>query len=592
MDLSTWQAKAKVVMDERIIFEKEYLARLLQLDKEVAQYPRLKYALLFHQNIRGDPMTFHDKPYLISIYKDKAKRITMQSSVQTGKSEFLIISAFSYAEQGLQVMYVLPQEDIRNTFVANRIDTLIKRVPYYKKMIQDAAGVATNRGLKHFGKGTIFFVYSGSTTAFIEKPIDCIVSDEVDRFNLANYEKADDRMTASPHKIKYEASNPSVDNYGVNRSYRESDQRSLFVKCQSCSQWQKMDWFKNVVMQTDDEKYMLLDREWDRSMERDIHIFCIKCQKPLDRFTKQSVWVPKHPSIQDHHGYHIHQMMSVYVKIYEMWTKFQKGLEDDVAMQVFYNSILGDTYAAEGAKLNAVTLNKCKRNYLMPISGTACIMGIDVGKRLHVVVREPQADGTTRLLFAGTVHEFEDIDELMSRYNVRCFVIDSMPETRKAKDLVDKYRGKGYMCRYTSGLTELNVNNDSRIVSADRTMLMDRVNRGFHQEQSLLPANAQSLDGGDYYALMMCPTRIFDASRNTYVWVGDPDHYFHAEVYCYCAMKSVGDFKVTGLNLDKRQYEPGNVEKAEDMTTPGMSSSMAEYYKAMWAEMTEVSKSR
>jgi hypothetical protein len=578
-------------VDQRTVSEQEYLARLLQFDKDLDRTPRLKYALMYHQNIRGEPMTFHDKPYLISIYKDTAKRITMQSSVQTGKSEFLIISALSYAERGFQVMYVLPQEDIRNTFVANRIDPLIKRVPYYASQMRIAGGTSANRGLKHYGRGTIFFVYSGSTTAFIEKPIDAIVSDEVDRFDLHNYEKADDRMTASPHKIKYEASNPSVDNYGVNRSYLESDQRQFFVKCPHCQQWQIMDWFRNVVMQTDDEKYILRDREWDRGSNRDIYVFCIKCSKPLDRFTTKAVWVPKYPEIKDHHGYHIHQMMSGYVLVHEMWSKFLKGLEDDVAMQVFFNSILGTTYAMKGAKLTDALLNRCKRKYLMPVTGSACVMGIDVGKRLHVVVREPLPDGTLRLVFAGTLAEFEDVDELMTRYQVRCFVVDCMPETRKSKDLVSRFRGKGYMARYTNGLVELAVDNDKRVVSADRTMLMDRVNKAFQQEQLLLPANAQSLDGGDYYALLKTPTRIFDEERNQFTWVGDPDHYFHAEVYCYCAHKSAGDFRVTGIDLGKPAYE--KAEAPEDsMFPPGTPQNIIAHYKAMFDGMASESRAK
>jgi hypothetical protein len=351
-----------------------------------------------------------------------------------------------------------------------------------------------------------------------------------------------------------------------------------------------MDWFKNVVIQTDDEKYILRDKEWDIGSDQDIGVLCVKCSKHLNRFTNYSVWVPKYPHIKEHSGYHIHQMMSSYVNVKIMWAKFLKGLEDDIAMQVFYNSILGCTYAANGAKLTDEILNRCKRRYLMSMTGTACVMGIDVGKRLHVVVREPQPDGTLKLLMAGTVPEFEDIDELVTRYNVRAFVVDAMPETRKAKDLVARFNGKGYICRYQFGLTELAVDNNKRIVSADRTMLMDRVNKAFQEQTLILPANANTLDGGDYYNLLKIPTRIFDEARNTFTWVSDPDHYFHAEVYCYAAFKSAGEFKVTGLSINQPIYEKITDEGIENLFPPGTPPNIIAHYKAMFQQMAKEKK--
>ena len=538
-------------------------------------------------------MTFHDKPYLISIYKDKAHHVVLQSSVQTGKSEFLIICALSRAEIGWQVMYVLPSDEMRNLFVANRVDTLCKKVPYYAMLLKEAAGVTANRSLKHFGKGTLFFVGSGSKTAFIEKPIDCIIGDETDRFDLNNYEKADDRMTASPHKYKYEASNPTVEKFGINSSYLSTDQREFMIKCPHCNQWQIMDWFKNVVIQTDDGKYVLRDDKWEFGCNRDIHVLCTRCERPLERFTQQAVWVPRYPKMTEAHGYHISQFMSSFVSVYEMWKKFSKGTEDDVAMQVFYNSVLGIPYAGSGSKLNDEILNTCKREYLMPSSAEKCVMGIDVGKRLHVVIRQPMADGALRLVFAGTVQEFEDIEELVIRYKVMTFVVDAMPETRKSRDLCAQFRGKGFIARYQDGLTELRVDDKDYVVSADRTMLMDRVNKAFQQQTMILPANAQSLDRGEYYDLLKTPTRIFDENRDRYVWVGDPDHYFHAEVYCYCAYKVRGEFSVTGIDVSGGSgafVQPPSEGEFEKMFPPGTPKSIIDHYRKAHQELMSSQK--
>jgi len=581
-------------MTDREDLEKLYLATIAKLDKQLEKYPRLKYAMSHHHNIRGEKMSFHDMPYLFEIYKDDAPEVVLQSSVQTGKSEFLIVASFAWAEKGLQCMYVLPTTDLRNLFVANRIDKLFETVPHYRNMLVHGANVAASRSLKHFGMGSIFYAGSNSATTFIEKPLDLILADEIDRFDLANYEKADDRLTASPYKLKYEASNPTVDKFGINRRYMMSDQREFFVKCHHCNTYQPMDWFKNVVRQMDDYSYMLRDKEWDIGCDRDINVYCIKCHKPINRYTMQSCWVPAYENKQTH-GYLIHQMLSKFVKISKMWEKFQLGLDDDTTMQVFYNSMLGKTFAGKGAKLTDEILNACKEDYVMPIDcKEPCVMGVDVGKKLNVVVRQICEGERFRLVFAGIVREFEELDALFKRFNIVGYVIDAMPETRNAKKYADKHIGRGWICRYVNGLKEVTKDENERIVSADRTMLMDKVQSRFVQRRFINPRNAQSLDGGDYYDQMKTPTRIYDEERNRYDWLGDPDHYFHAEVYCLLAYACRGEFIVRGISMGSGNALQINTEKPENFKDlpipPNASKTMIEHYKRMFEKSEQLIK--
>lgn len=570
-------------MDRHEILGKLYLAELAKLNAKLDKYPRIKYAMGHHHNIRGEPMRFHDMKYLIDIYCDDAQEIIMQSSVQTGKSEFLIISAFYYAEMGLQCMYVLPTTELRNSFVANRVDKLFETIPHYGEMLRHGANVAASRGLKHFGKGTIFYLGSNSATTFIEKPIDAIFADETDRFDLINYEKADDRMTASPYKLKYEASNPTVDNFGINKRYRVSNMCQYNVKCEHCNEWQPLDWFINVVRQTDDG-YALLDREWDFGVDRDILVFCRKCHKPVSRYGSHGQWVAEFPNRKKTHGYLIHQLLSKFVSVEQMWIKFMAGMDDDTTLQVFYNSMLGQTFAGKGSKLTDDILNACKQDYLMPVdSKLPCIMGVDVGKKLHIIIREIIEGGLFRLVFAGTVREFEDLDSLFCRFNIVGYVIDAMPETRKAAEYAKKYPGRGWICRYVNGLKEIATNEEERVVSVDRTMAMDKVQKNFEHRRNLIPRNAQSLDTGDFYAQMKTPTRIYDLEKNRYDWLGDPDHYYHAEVYSMVAHQVRGEFKVYAINPNKTEFAKP-VEFDDLPLPPNTPPEIREHYQRLYAQ--------
>ena len=572
-------------------FRRLTLAHAKYLDANAERFPRLKYAMVHHRNIRGEMMRFHDKPYLIGIYQDDAQEIVLQSSVQTGKSEFLIVTAHEGSERGMQVLYVLPTTELRNLFVANRVDKLYTMSPHYAAMINHSTGTSDSRGLKHFGPkgGAIFFAGSNSATTFVEKPIDMVVGDETNLFDQANYEKADDRMTASPYKLKREASNPTVDKYGINARYRLSDQREWHVKCPCCNYWQTMDWFKNVVEQTDDDQWRLRDEKWIEGGARDINIVCRRCGGALERFTFNSMWVAKEARRTRVHGYLIHQMLSSYVRVDDMWRKFEQAQTDDTKMQVFYNSVLGSTFAGKGSKLTDEILNACKADYLMPASADTCFMGVDVGKKLHVHVYKLVNGERLQLVYAGTVKEFEDLDYLFARFNIVTYVIDSMPETRKATEYAMKHPGRGWICRYQHGLMEVTTNDDSRVVTLSRTMIMDRLMSFYMQKKFILPKNAQSLDHGDFYDQLKTPTRIFDAEKNEYTWQGDPDHHFHAGVYGLVAYLVRGEFKVIGLNPNQPHVVATAPPKQldEGMLFP---SGTPEHLKIHWRNLLEQAK--
>lgn len=511
--------------------------------------PRLSYAINHHRNIRGEKMRFDDKPYLIALFHDPHPKITVMSCVQVGKTEWLMVAAFYFAEQGLQVMYTLPDEVLRNSVVANRIDPLLKKVAYYASKIKSHGAGTDNRGLKHFGLGSIFFAGSNSSSTFIEKPLDVILADELDKFDMGKYELADDRLTASPYKIKYEVGNPTVDSWGIAQRYRESDHREWHLECKKCSFWQPLDWFENVVKQGSDKtaEYRLIDQEWHLGCGRDIKVFCRRCMTPINRLGVGK-WVAKYPG-RTVHGYHLHKLMAPHVTMVELWEKFRKALTDDTKLQVFYNSDLGLPFAGKGSKITDDLLNNCRADYLMPIEADACVIGVDVGKRLHVVVRQILAGEKLKMVFAGTLPGFDELHRLMERFNTVSIAIDSMPETRSVQEFISKHPYKAWMVRYQQKITDMTRDEENRVLAIDRTQAMDRVMSFFRRRAYLLPKNAQSLDRGDYYRLLKAPTRIYNVDRNAFEWIGDPDHYFHAEVYCMLAYIARGEFKVWGVNI-------------------------------------------
>lgn len=192
-------------------------------------------------------------------------------------------------------------------------------------------------------------------------------------------------------------------------------------------------------------------------------------------------------------GYHLS-------RLYAPWANLQQMLEasDDPGLhgtREFYNSDLGEVFAEAGGGLSLDDLDRCRRQYeLGHYQGQTCVMGVDVGKQLHVIIRQapnvalvtqsrvsrrrpiPEAhiDRDTgkpppglypelyedqrptarvknmpaRLWFAGTVRAFEALDALMARFHVAKCVIDAQPETREATRFAERHEGKVALARY------------------------------------------------------------------------------------------------------------------------------------------------
>lgn len=315
-------------------------------------------------------------------------------------------------------------------------------------------------------------------------------------------------------------------------------------------------------------------------------VVCRECRALLDVLA-QGRWVAEAPG-NAIRGYHLS-------RLYSPWCNLAEIVEGSEALglhatQAFWNEDLGEVFSAPGGSLTLDLLDRCRVAAGTPgYGGEETVMGVDVGRVLHVVIRrapppppvrrprrplpyvdpryidsdtgrpppgmfpeywpegrafsqrEPRVPGV--LYFAGTVSGFEELDELMRRFHVRTAVVDAQPETRAAVQFAQRHPGKVHLARYDRHDT--NIERDSEagtpFVHADRTYVMDMMLETFRNGTAQLPADARWLGGrvrqgmGEYYRQMLAPKRVIETDAgDTPVarWVesGD-DHFAHAEVY-------------------------------------------------------------
>lgn len=505
-----------------------------------AAHPALGFAHLHHVTEHGKKIDLAGRPYLLPFYEkahEELDRISMKS-VQVGITEELISEVLYWAEEGLSVLYVLPTRDIRGDFVKNRIDKTARLSSHHSGQFRFSVGGSDAVGLKHYGRGTLKFVGSNTPNEFLEYPADVLVIDENDRCNAENVAMAEDRISASAHKIRRVVGNPTGEQVGISKLFWEESTAAFWtIPCSECRFRQHIDWFANVVEETEEDVFILRDREWQPGSFTDIRPICISCQRPFDRLALGE-YVATYPS-RSRVGRHLDKLFIPTNTLAELWEKFLLALLDPVKRQVFHNNYLGYGYTPKGARPDDTLLNAARREYHLPSSGKKCTMGVDVGNRfLHVRISDHPAPGVRRMVYSGTIPMSDgmtNLDPLMVQYGVDCAAVDWQPETSAAKAFRKRWPGRVYLVRYPTGekITEIKKDaEDPLLLIVDRTQSLDDTMQDLVRGFNWLPAEAAGLDGGAYYMQMKSSVRVYDHIHGVARWENTgPDHYRHADNY-------------------------------------------------------------
>jgi hypothetical protein len=502
-------------------------------------YPYFFKAITIHKTHKNQRIEIPPGSFLEDIYKDKARHLYIMKSTQTGISEYLVIRTFVRAENGKSILYVLPTYEIKNQFVKERIDRTTSYSLYYRSIMGAAENkFAESMSLKQYGSGTIAFVGSNTANAFISFPADDIIIDEYDNCNQENIEMAEERQSASKDKTTVYVANPSITGRGIDLRIDESDDKHWHLKHDACGHWFIPDYFEDVVREIDDQLYVIKDKDYTENSKRDIYPLCPnpKCGKKYDRYSSGR-WVNKKKS--DISGYRVSKMFSTYTTVKELVNRHARGMTDDVVMQRFHNGDLGLPYQAKGAKIYDYMLDDCCSDYIMPdyLKTNRCIMGVDVGKVLNVIIGEIQDTGIIKIVYIGTVFELEDLTELRKRYRVVAGVIDGLPETRLSKKFCRSFKGGFRWFRHGEKTDKINV--EEKIISAFRTGMLDAVKENILTHSIILPQNAKAIP--DFYKQMTAATRLYNEKKDIYEWDegSKADHYMFSMAFMILAKRFI-----------------------------------------------------
>lgn len=494
---------------------------------------------LAYRKIRGRPLEL--TPALRDIYDDDHPYIVIQKGAQVGITELMVSTALwvadtGYADRG-NALYLMPTEANTRDLTSARVDPAIERSEYLIKRLRGknlGRRVTDRSGLKALGEGHVYFRGSDGQRQISSVDADAVLLDEFDLMEENVLPLALQRLGSSRRGMVRIASTPRYPEAGINRLFLQSDQRYYFLPCPGCGEMQRLRWPENI----DFERAMLVCAKSD-------------CRAPMDLWA-EGQWIAEAPTNSRIRGYHLSRLYSPLADVKRMILEAEAvSLLDE---QQFQNQVLGEVYVQPGGGLSLDDLDRCRSGYALDdYGGQESFMGVDVGKKYHVIIREKvdrSHHDQGRLWFAGEADSFQAVEALLQRFNVACCVVDSQPEIHLATQFAKSHRSQVWLAtytRHTPGHERIRgTNGQANYLQVNRTEALDEMSNRFKEGKVPLPNTARSLGGrlqdgvGDYYRHMLASKRTIEADdlgNYTSRWLkpDKPDHYAHAEVYCMLA---------------------------------------------------------
>ena len=346
-------------------------------------------------------------------------------------------------QRGERWIYFLPTDEEADLFVADRVDAMIRESDY----LSSRMGKTDRRELKQIGPGLVYFRGLWTKRRAKSVPADGLVFDELDEHKPENIAMAKDRILASTVQRTISLSVPSFSNYGINRQFKETDQRYYQHKCGSCGEWNCLDreFPHNFIPITAQNRKSHPDGATH-------YRGCRSCGAKLDMAS--GVWVAEFPD-RDKRGYFVSRLYTLRcppdspnVATY-LWREYEtshRSIEDAERWNISFRALPFD---GEGARINDDLLLSLERDTGFAYSGSNCVMGVDCGNSLHCQVHQRIGDNLV-LLYAERTKSWDRVAELFRLFNCYVAGVDRGPELHSARRFAAAFPGRVFLMSFGS----------------------------------------------------------------------------------------------------------------------------------------------
>ena len=485
----------------------------------------------------GRNFSFEGHEFQIDILNDQAVHTVVKKCSQVGLTEIIIrwTLAFLARNQGLTTIMTQPTRQMALNFSTTRVDEIIKEAPLLSNLLDYKVD---SKELKKLGKSYLYIKGTKGASSAISVPADAIVTDEYDFSDMAVVGKYNSRLSHSKHKIIKRFSTPTIPDFGVTKEFEMSTQNQRLQKCPHCNHWNLHDFFRDVKIMHKDYYDVPLDHITADDLVMispdDVVILCEKCRKPIHyhEYLKQE-WVATHPG-RFISGYQVRPWHTETQRPFDLL----RSRADYELYSDWVNFALGEDYIDANQIFD---LEKLELGHYAMADSYGLFIGIDFGKDCYIVVGFKTDHGLVIPYYAKiSEHKIKDtVKELIYKYYIAGMVVDALPQTKLASDIIDLLPGKAHTCYYSDNQKDyFALKANDRDVTVNRTQLYDKV----------LSIDSIEINDSDEFETYkqhmhgMIKQRLKDDEVEAVRYVKvKPDHFLHATGYMKLAADIFGD---------------------------------------------------
>lgn len=494
----------------------------------------------------GKPLYFDkDRTFLKQPFQDKSSKIVALKAAQIGFSTISIIKALWTAYMmNLSIIYTFPSSDLMQKYVQGKINPLIEANKPLKEMVTNT----DNTYQKRLGNANIIFSGAEKESQAIAFSADILIHDELDSSKQSIIKQFQSRLLASPFKWEWLFSHPSLPEIGVHEKWQKSDQKHWFIKC-GCGK----------------DQYL----SFPDSIDFEKQIFkCKKCNEEITNECRANGrWVAKYIISEErpYSGYWIPLLIAPWVSAKDI-IHYSKGDQ-----YTFFTRVLGLPYTSGGDKVNIKDILKNCTDDINMQEGRI-VIGVDPGLPIWYVIGNQQG-----LFFNGSCKDYKPIEELMIRYPQAIIVIDQGGDLVGPRLLLEKFRGRVFLCSYlkdrkTLQLIKWGENDEAGSVHADRNRVLQMLIEEFRDKKIPLCGTED-----DWYDVALHFSHIYRTKKENVLGIDehkwerfDDDHFVHAINYWRIGMSRFGGQGGLMIMPSSGRYIPTSPEIMPDGSIEGI----------------------
>jgi len=409
------------------------------------------HAWILNNGIRteaGELLDFKKYRFMYDIYRDDSALICCKKAAQIGFTTYEILrTAYECRNDKIDILYVLPTADDVKRFSGGKTNKIIAWNPVLQGWTKDKDSVEQ----KQFGNNTIYYQGSWTERAALMITAKKLVVDEYDRCKPDIVEQYDSRLQSIADPKKAFFSNPSSPDFGVDKLYKQSDQKKWHIT-HSCGAEYPMD---------------------EDSIDYDKQLYvCPKCGVEITD-TERTMGEWKATAEGKWSGYWIPLWIAPWMSAAKI-AEYKK----EKTAEYFDNFVAGRAFVGGGNKVAASTLISCLSTVVNDQTDRV-IIGVDTGLPVYYTLANKQG-----FFYYGKCGDptkgdkpYEQLEKLLLRFPKSIMVADQGGDLIGIRQLQAKYPGRVFLVWYRRDkkgqeMIKWGENEEYGKVAADRNRLI------------------------------------------------------------------------------------------------------------------------